>query len=348
MTEPPTEDAAALSDKAEIDSPTGGKRHELPLSEFQADVEKCVGKLGGRVKQCGRNAFHHLRRAWALYGVDNEMSAFRAITAEEEAAAALILSIQQKGYPGASHLNIRDHRHKAALIPFLDAVARVLALMEFVEPTLHLSPDADPPRLAVRLNVRRAGLKSNEPLVVAQDEPLNFTVNRETTDGGRVVHDFEEQLREVTQGSNLSEIKDYVRKQANLRNELLYASESGIPSAIFREAFLLERLRRVTVLLTLTVAIQQTPMHQRFVVQCMHAFLRALRTIDSEPVRPAEEDAAGLRIFVEMGPDREPVTSFERRYTFETLIHYRFLPVIHVGWNYTGAMPTRSADSEPG
>jgi hypothetical protein len=259
------------------------------------------------VKHCGRSAFNHLRRAWALHGADNEMSAFRAITAEEEAASALILSLQQKRYPGAGRLNFRDHLHKAAPTPFFNAVAKVLAFMDFAKPTLRLSPDADPPHVTFFVDLSRTGLRSPEPLFAEPDEPLNFVIRMEGKDGTSGVHMFEEQLREVTQGNSLDEIVAFLRQEANRRKQLLHATDTGIPGVTFTKGFLLERLRRMAVLLTLTVAIQPTPTHQLFAVQCLKAFLRALRKMDGEPFDFGEVEPANLGIVLHKEPDGEPV-----------------------------------------
>jgi len=309
-------------------------RGELPLSDFQKTLEQCVGKLGGRVKHCGRSAFHHLRRAWALYGVDNEMSAFRAITAEEEAASALILSLQQKRYPGAKRLNFRDHVHKAALTPFLDAVAKVLALLDFAKPTLRLKPDEDPPRLEVFVDMSRAGLRSPEPLFAQPDEPLNFVVRMENEDGPATVHMFAHELRQIAEGRGVDTIKAFLEAEANQRNRLLYATDTGIPQVSFEEGFLLERLRRVTVLLTLTIAIQQTPQHQLFAVQCVEAFLRALERMAGDGYdfgSLIQEPTSG--IVVRKAHDKEPVTMFRRSYTFSATPRFRISPMFQVMLN---------------
>jgi hypothetical protein len=80
---------------------------ELPFTEAQATIEKCIEMLAGRPRHCGRSAFRHLRKAWMLYPIDREMALFRAITAEEEAATALILAMKQRRYPGAELLDYR-------------------------------------------------------------------------------------------------------------------------------------------------------------------------------------------------------------------------------------------------
>lgn len=76
----------ALSDETE-------RAVEFPFADWLLGVEDAGNRLAGRVRHCSRSAFVHLRKAWRLHGVDDEMSAFRAITAEEEAATALITDL---------------------------------------------------------------------------------------------------------------------------------------------------------------------------------------------------------------------------------------------------------------
>src|SRR3712207_4928024 len=109
--------------------------------EVHRSPEESVGSPGSRARHRGRSAVHHRRRAWTPHGADDETFASRAAIAEEEDASTLIVSLQPKRHPGAGRLNLRDHPHKAALTPYLDAVARVLAPMEYARLMLRLSPD---------------------------------------------------------------------------------------------------------------------------------------------------------------------------------------------------------------
>jgi hypothetical protein len=166
------------------------------------------------------------------------------------------------------------------------------------------------------------------------DEPLNFIVSLQGKDRSSGAHMFEDQMREVAQGRSLGDIVAFLRSEANLRNQLLYAADGGIPSASFGEEFLLERLWRITVLLTLTVAIQQTPTHQLFAAQCLKAFLRMLPKVKGEDFEFRAPEPASSGIVVEKQPGGEPVAWFERRYTFQTTISYRMLPALHAAWKY--------------
>ena len=69
--------------------PSPDRRAELPSDDFQLMLQEAVKKLKiSRVRNAGRNAIAHIKKAWVFHPVDSEMSAFRAITAEEEAASS--------------------------------------------------------------------------------------------------------------------------------------------------------------------------------------------------------------------------------------------------------------------
>ncbi len=93
--------------------------------------------------------------ATILDGVDLEMAAFRAITAEEEAASALFHSLKRRRYAGAARLSPRNHVHKNAVAPFCTAVSRVLAATEEIgmKSGLLLDKSEEPWRFRVWVNL---------------------------------------------------------------------------------------------------------------------------------------------------------------------------------------------------
>lgn len=95
---------------------------ELELTPFDKEIVKYLQSLTGRVHHAAMNALHHLERAKKISDIDPEMSAFRAIIAEEEAATAFFITLKQLGYERAKKLNHRDHQFKAGLFPFITAV----------------------------------------------------------------------------------------------------------------------------------------------------------------------------------------------------------------------------------
>ena len=91
-----------------------------PLSGFEI---KCVELMNfaptTHATHCFRSALRHLEKAETLVDVDNEMAAFRAITAEEEASTGLMRAVMELKYPDSDKLKVRDHVQKQAVFPFL-------------------------------------------------------------------------------------------------------------------------------------------------------------------------------------------------------------------------------------
>ena len=267
---------------------------ELPSDDFQLMLQEAVEKLKTpRVRNAGRNAIAHIKKAWVLHPVDSEMSAFRAITAEEEAATAVIRALRFQKYPNAEKLNDRSHPHKSSIWPFILAVANKMDEKNIAEPKMSLRLDGEP-RIELSIDIgSQAGLVQS--LWASPDEPFNFSMSSDRT-GPFKIHDFSEELSEIASSSGARNIMEYVAAEANRRNQLLYASDQGIPSVEFEDSFLLRRRQRVTTLLALTIAIMQTKTHQLFLVQCLDALLRALQRFDGEPPSFPEADPKSARI----------------------------------------------------
>lgn len=247
---------------------------EYPLTQWHRDLETAVAKLKGRPRSCGLNAIRCLRRSWVIADLDPEMALFRALTAEEEAATALIFALQQRRYPGASNLKPRSHPHKAGLTPFLRIIERFLGEIEFPAPEVTLKSDGLVPRIDIRIPVPGG-------LFAVPDEPLNGITHQE--EGARLtVLDFSEQAQEYAVERGLADMLSVVRSEANLRNELLYATDKGITVVEDVEPALVARRRPVFILLVLTIMILQTSMHQLFVVQVLQSYLRALKALPDD------------------------------------------------------------------
>ena len=267
---------------------------ELPREDIHLMLEEAVEKLKvPRIRNACRNAIQHLKKAWVLHPVDAEMSAFRAITAEEEAATAVIRALRHQNYPNAGKLNDRSHPHKMSFWPFISAVSSKMAEKNFAEPKISLRVEGEP-RIDLSIDFgSQAGL--DQPLLATPDEPFNFSMSSDYT-GPFKIHDFAEELAEIASIKSARDIKAYVNTEANQRNVLLYASEKGIPSIEFEDSFLLARRQRVTTLLFLTIAIMQTQTHQLFLVQCLDALLRALKQFDGEGPELPTGDLKSARI----------------------------------------------------
>lgn len=205
------------------------------------------------------------------------MSLFRAITAEEEAASALMLALRQQNYPGASRLNPKDHRHKSAIWPFLQAIGRGVREKGVVIPQMAISTQGEP-RLELSIDISEA---AGQPLWATPDHPFNFVMHSDEK-GPFEVHRWERELLAIASDKGFSDIRSHIAAEANLRNRILYSSHEGIPAVTFADDLLRTRLDHVTWVLVVTIGIVQTPEHQLFVVQGLEALLRALEQFEGE------------------------------------------------------------------
>ena len=300
--------------------PSADRPLELPFEEHHQIAEECVNKLGGRVRHCFRSAFEHLRRAWTLHPVDSEMSLFRAITAEEEAASALIFALKQKGYEGAEKLKPRDHTHKAAVSPFLDAVNNLL--YETGVPTPRLSIHrGERPKIMITVDLA-ALLKKDEPAFAEIDQPFNYMLKKGES---QTAYSFEQELQGLAEVRGEKSIKALVEREANLRNRLLYASDEGIPNVDFNDSIIINRRDRVYRISLITIGIMQTSQRQLFAVQCLRAYSAVLghSVADSFNYQQISQPE-GVRVNIAQQPDGS--------YT-ETISYRKSVP-IEIGWQW--------------
>ncbi len=269
------------------------RSRDLPLDDWQLSVEDAVDRLTGHIRHAGRGAFEHLRKAWRLHGVDDEMSAFRAITAEEEAATAVILALQRQRYPGANRLSAWNHVHKMAFWPLIATINDFLFRSGIPAPRVSLSKRGRP-RVELHLNIAALAGMGVGDTWASPDAPLNFGLRAGEADNA-MVHRFEQELAELADRSGAGSILRYIQAEANQRNRLLYASQDGIPHVEFHDDMLRSRANRVCVLLMLAIIVAQTPQHQIFVVQCLEAMLVALERIEGQLSKYPELSASGDR-----------------------------------------------------
>ncbi len=274
---------------------------EMPFEAMHVHIEEAIGKLKvPHIRHACRSAFEHLRKAWILHPIDAEMSSFRAITAEEEAASAVIRALRYRAYPNSRRLNDRNHVLKSALWPFITAISDAMAEKDIPAPKLSMRVEGDP---RVELSVDVGSLSGMaEPLWATPDEPFNFSMTSDRT-GSFKLHDFSDQLAVIADVQGARDIEAHVKEQANMRNRLLYASPEGMPSVAFEDAYLLARRQRVIILLVLTIAIMQTDKHQLFVVQCLDALLRAISTFDGDELELPIADKGVARLELVQQPD---------------------------------------------
>lgn len=202
------------------------------------------------------------------------MAALRALTAEEEAASGLMYCLKECGYDRADLLKPKDHAWKNAVMPFVNMLGMFFhetLHANGVHPELHLVDQEGTTRLAVML-----------PIIVAGKEtwafpipPLNFGV---TAEAKRI--SYKKQLDKFLDGKGAKDVVSYIKKQANVRNRLLYAGSEGYPSGVgLPNGFYEDRVGRVMVLLRAYLLIQPYREKQTFVQHSLDAFLAMLGSL---------------------------------------------------------------------
>lgn len=250
-----------------------------PMLVFREPLRLAVSKLPRPVKLRAENSLDGFERARRLIDIDREMASFRAITAEEEAAAALFRSFQERKYPGAELLSPKDHKHKAALGPFIQAVRHQLATTGKFTMTVQL--DASAPSLTISLPMSQFGIDHPDNLHLTLVQPLGIVA---TFPGIEPDDHFDRSLK-VVAGSR--QVNKLIQSEANTRNHLLYASDSGLPRSKATLATIEMRQRRAEIALMLTIAVLQTEELQGMATQCLGAFLKVLGCSKKDPSRPA-------------------------------------------------------------
>ncbi len=203
------------------------------------------------------------------------MSAFRAITGEEEAATAIFHALKRHGYDGAKKLKPANHLHKAAVVPFLQAAGDFLstAIARWGHSfNLRWNPDDPKGKLELRL-------RPLDPAITTQifsELPLQFDVK---VDG--VPYDFTAEIQKVADAHAKKNIHKLIRARAERRYAMLYASPQGIPSINLPiDGPLTTSRDRILATLAVFLFIDQHAAVQLLPQQALTAFLAILPKLD--------------------------------------------------------------------
>jgi hypothetical protein len=252
------------------------EKHRLSGKDFgEAEnfyrlLPEAVCRLPPEVRYRSENALDGFTRAKALLPIDREIASFRAITAAEEAASALIRSLQLRDYPGAHLIDLRSHPHKTAVPFFLDAVRHEIAGDRKIDLTVTLS--ADPPALTIALPVRQfVELPDDlENVHLQLVDPLGMIGSRP----GIAEGDYFDAAVQRVAGSR--KVDKLIASEANARNRILYAHDSGLPVSKVTLQSIEQRERSANLSLLLAIAVMQVDHHQGMALQCLAGFLKVI------------------------------------------------------------------------
>ena len=236
-------------------------------------------------RHCFRSALRHLEFAEKLTVVDPAMAIFRGITAEEEAASGLMFALRELKYPGAENLKPHNHIHKHALYPFLKIVGLFFGQVlknNIGEYRLHIKNEDGKKRLMLAFPLKIEG----EDQWIYPIPPLNIgvEVGKES-----MPPSYQSQITEFLAAKGSKNVSSYLKKEANLRNEILYASHSGYPDVVeLKPEFLHEKASHVMVLLQAYLMIAPYKEIQLYVQGAVGAFASMVGKFENASAPPTE------------------------------------------------------------
>lgn len=225
-------------------------------------------------------AFIHLSLAHRVKDIDPAMAIFRLITAEEEAATGLLRALQTRRYAGSGELLPKDHLQKAAVYPFLRAIAKhtsYLRLNGIRKVRLGIPRNEEKPKLQLVLFLEG----ENVGIVARPDPPLNLSIR----EGGESV-DYQKCFRELISPAGFEDIRKYLKIKKNERNLLLYASPQGLlDPGYVTDSTLTDYKQRIMTILKAALLVWPYTETQPFVEEAVRSFLGLagrLRKVEDE------------------------------------------------------------------
>lgn len=244
-------------------------------NEFDRELANCINESAtGHSRNCARNAIRHIEKAWKTKELDPEMAVFRAITAEEEAATAIFLSLKERRYENANKIKFKKHSYKLALEPFVRSVCTFAERWS--------KAPGFPFGEKVQFKIEGEGrakkllisLYYGKRLITAMP-PLGFEIKK----NGKLYY-FADELMEITSGGNRDGFIKHIEKTANLRNEILYAQPKGIPNVQNYDNYIRKQKNVVFMLLRVFALIYPYKEKALFVQQALNAYLTMMGELE--------------------------------------------------------------------
>ncbi len=241
-------------------------------------LPKAIKNLPKPIRYRAENALDGFIRAKALLPTDREIASFRAITAAEEAASALIRSLQLRAYPDADRIDLWRHPHKAAVYIFLGAVQYELAKHQKIIMNVTLS--ASPPKLTIALPIRQfVNLPEDmQNYQIELADPLGMIGSQQGIDEADY---FDAAVRKVAGSRKVDKL---ITSEANARNRILYAHDGGLPKSVATIEGFERREQGARVCILLAIAVMQVEHHQGMALQCLRGFLKVIGRSDNRSV----------------------------------------------------------------
>ncbi|WP_158683759.1 hypothetical protein [Pseudoalteromonas sp. T1lg22] len=267
----------------------------IEYSNFEKETLKAIKHCTGRVRQCCENAIKHLEKACILEGFDNEMAVFRGITAEEEAATALILCLKNHRYRNAEKLDFKKHLVKLGGSQFLEHLRKqlfsYLKVQDFPAELarLYFTEVNGRPALGLKLKLKNTGFD------IIPKPPLNFS-SFEKSSGQHIKYDAT--FKRFWAENDIDNALKYLKSIANERNKLLYADSSGKPCVEGHvDEYIVSQKDKVFRFLYLILLIdpwEKKEGKSKFVQQALDSYLLLLEKIDAHECAEMHQNLGSL------------------------------------------------------
>ncbi|MCK4743358.1 MAG: hypothetical protein KAT25_06035 [Sulfuriflexus sp.] len=223
---------------------------------------------------CFRSAINHLELGEKLLTLDKPMGVFRLLTAEEEAASGLMFCLKECGYINANRLNPRDHNHKVSVIELF------IIIKKFIDDEIASRgidivtlQEQDGKRLA--LDIVLPGEDEEQRPKIRPYPPLCFDFSGQEN---KIL--YKKQIKSLLAERGVEDIKNYAKKQANRRNQLLYASSEGYLADIeIEDKFYPAQKSRVFAMLNAYLLIVPYAVNCQFIQDSLNAYLNIFTKI---------------------------------------------------------------------
>lgn len=252
----------------------------FPLTRVQRAVYDLLMQSPAQVKHRMRSSTHGVMKAWGIKDIDKSMASFRVITAEEEAASAVIMSLKRRHYNGSEKLKLYNHVHKSSIWYIFAAFTEFLpALKDSIEGEFAIEPDEVTGKITPIMRFKILNSHISEYIYPIPPLGIQLVHSNGTNE---TLHMLEEEIKKLVSAKGHEEFLKYIQAEANVRNEILYAGDQGVPKVSDNvENFIKYRSKRVFTLHMVCLLIDFYPQKQLLVKQLLEVLLVNLKSINT-------------------------------------------------------------------
>lgn len=237
------------------------------LSEIEAVVWDLAHHAALPGRHAARGAIYHAQRAVSIRDVDPTMAVFRLLTGEEEAARAVMHAFHRRRYPNASELKWRSHLQKFAMVPYIAALQERVRQLDGSVWKVRVSP-----RDGVEIYFQVEGHTPPGKWAVPTP-PLEMRVR---DPGSGELLDLSDEVSRLLAKDGIHSFLDHVKKRAELRTAILYATDEGVPRIESLDDEAIDQFRaNIFTMLTVFLLVDPYPV-QTVAQQALDGFLRLM------------------------------------------------------------------------